>query len=377
MVKKYILGIIFALNLLICGSLLAKFDATIPVIDLADYYSTLKHDALIKEFADAMHTVGFVAITNTYIDQKTLDDAYRSAQDFYNYPLDVKMKSHNAALNGQRGYVLSEVAQGQSIKDHKEFYHIAREYSQDIMDKYHYPPNVWPEDQTFRNNMLQLISLLDEYVDIVGMILAESIDKPQNYFNDMTRHGNFLLRSIHYPSDTPKDSIWAAAHTDIDLFTLLPMATAEGLQVLNTNGEWVKVVVPENALIVNAGDFLENITNGYYKSARHRVVSVDNSSERYSIVAFVHPRLDDSMSPLPEFIALSGQQKFANATSKELLFDRLIELGLHSQDLLQEYVQTGVIERLIDVNRASNTVMQTLVKANLASPKVIDHISEK
>ena len=53
-----------------------------------------------------------------------------------------------------------------------------------------------------------------------------------------------LLRVIHYPPMTervPAGAIRAAAHEDINLLTVLPAATAKGLQVMTQQGDWIDV----------------------------------------------------------------------------------------------------------------------------------------
>jgi isopenicillin N synthase-like dioxygenase len=354
----------------------AKLDATIPVIDMNDYYSKSRHHIFIKDLSKAMQTVGFVAVINSKVDPNILDAAYNAAQYFYAQPLQEKTKCQKTELNGQRGYVKSEIAKGQAKKDYKEFYHISREYPKKIQTQYHYAANVWPEDQTFKLAMLQLIKELDQYTAVIESALSESIGEKSDFLTNMTRHGDVLLRSIHYPANPPTDAVWAAAHTDIDLFTILPRATAEGLQVKNSQGEWVDVVVPDNAFIINAGDMLQNITNGVYKSAEHRVVSKNKNVERYSMVIFIHPRPDDKMDPLPKFISQVGSRKFANVTRNELLFERLIELGLHSPALLETFAKSGAISRLIEVNRASPSAMKALRDANLATPDVLSNLNK-
>src|SRR5690606_33737116 len=104
----------------------------------------------------------------------------------------------------------------------------------------------------------KLIRELDEYVVLIEQALAESIGERKDYFSKMTAHGDYLLRSLHYPSNPPADTVWAAAHTDIDLFTILPRATSEGLQLQTASGDWIDVVVPNNAFIIIAGDMLQN-----------------------------------------------------------------------------------------------------------------------
>jgi len=349
----------------------AKFDATIPVLDMNDYYSESRHQKFINGLSQAMQTVGFVAVINSRVDKKILDEAYEESKKFYSEPVESKMLYHDPKLNGQRGYVQGETAKGKNNKDYKEFYHIARDYPEDVIKEFNYPLNIWPNNYKFKVAMQKLISELNQYTEVIERALAESIGKEPDFFSKMTKHGSFLLRSIHYPANPPTGTLWAAEHTDIDLFTILPRATAEGLQVLNQDSQWIDVKVPDNAFIINAGDMLQNITNGVYKSAKHRVASKGNNLARYSMVAFIHSRPNDPMDPLPEFIKKVGTRKFANATSMELLSERLIDLGLGTPALLDQFAKSGAAERLIEVNRASTKVLQSLRKAKLASNTVL------
>lgn len=135
-----------------------------------------------------------------------------------------------------------------------------------------------------------LFGELERLMDLIETAVAEALDLPGNHLTDMTVEGDNLLRIIHYPpmQETSDASVWTAEHTDIDLFTILPRATNDGLEVQDKNGDWIRVKVPEDAFIINAGDMLENITNGYFRSSRHRVVASDSTEERYSMALFIH-----------------------------------------------------------------------------------------
>ena len=50
-------------------------------------------------------------------------------------------------------------------------------------------------------------------------------------------------------------------------------ASAEGLEVLNKQGQWVGITAIPGALVVNVGDMLQRLTNGCLKSTTHRVVN--------------------------------------------------------------------------------------------------------
>ena len=62
-----------------------------------------------------------------------------------------------------------------------------------------------------------------------------------------------LLRIIHYPpldGPIPAGAVRAAAHEDINLITLLPAATAKGLQVKTKQNQWIDVPCDSGWLII-------------------------------------------------------------------------------------------------------------------------------
>ena len=124
----------------------------------------------------------------------------------------------------------------------------------------------------------------------------------------------------------------AAAHEDINLITLLCEATAGGLELLERDGTWRPIFAHPGQIIVDSGDMLQNISNGYFKSTTHRVVNPDNSRDRrFSMPFFVHPRSEVSLSPLPSCIARTGGQvRFPPITAGDYLQRRLTEIGLNA-----------------------------------------------
>ena len=129
-----------------------------------------------------------------------------------------------------------------------------------------------------------------------------------------------LLRAIHYPplaGNEKEGEVRAGAHEDINLITLLPAATAPGLEVLDLNGKWRSVSCDPGTIAVNSGDMLKEASGEYYPSTTHRVVNPKGSlatTSRYSIPLFLHPR--------PE-VRLSQRH-----TADSYLNQRLKELGL-------------------------------------------------
>jgi len=323
------------------------FHPSIPVIDMQLFESEETKGRFIQEFTDALHNIGFCAIINTGFDMETLEKGYCGCKSFFQSPKNQKNELFAPHLNGQRGVIFSENAQGNRQTDLKEFLHIGR------------TNNLWPSWMDLKTPLEKLIVHLDQHSEKLQEALSLKMGKEATFLTQMTKDGACLLRALHYPKNPNPDQFWAAEHTDIDLFTILPKATEKGLQILS-QGEWIDVRVPKDAFIINCGDMLENLSNGYFKSSVHRVVSQPNK-ERYSIVYFVHPKDKDRLDPKPGCIALTGNiQRFPNTNRLEMLAHRLVEIGLASKELAAFDAQSGYIERI-----------QDLVNEGVASPPVL------
>lgn len=330
--------------------LYGNFDATIPVLHLPDYYADDKRDEFLLKLEEASRDVGFFALTGTGVDTELLDTAYSQMAEYFAQDFDTKMQLN--IPNGQRGYVPGESAKGEARIDFKEFYHIGRDLPDAALQRLSMEKNIWPKDPCgFQPAMERLYSALDECKDVLSNAYSEILGVD---VNAMTEEGKSLLRAIHYPANPPEDAIWAGAHTDINLFTILPRSTARGLQVRNQEGKWIDVIVPDGAFVINCADMLENLTNGYFRSSLHRVVDPGNREERFSAVFFVHPRSQDRLDPIHAFIEKTGGvRNYANVNRIELLAERIIDLGLASHDLMSFFVNSGAIDRLKEVGRFS------------------------
>ncbi|MDN3505774.1 MAG: 2-oxoglutarate and iron-dependent oxygenase domain-containing protein [Simkaniaceae bacterium] len=288
------------------SAIYADFDATIPVVDLNAYLNPETKEAFLQDLYCACQEVGFFAVTNTGVDSRVLNAGYDSIAKFFSLPMEEKMALFDQSTNGQRGYVPGESAKGEAVGDFKEFLHVGREISKEEAARLCTWNNIWPEEGRLKEDLYGLFQALEEHKVLLEGALAEALGMPSDFFTNMTDEGDVLLRAIHYPKNPPANQVWAAEHTDIDLFTILPRATAKGLQVKNKEGKWIAVKVPEDAFIVNVGDMLENITNGEFRSSLHRVVAEGEGYERFSLVHFVHPRSEDRLDPLPQCIERTG-----------------------------------------------------------------------
>ena len=155
----------------------------------------------------------------------------------------------------------------------------------------------------------------------------------ENYFDEKVHNGNSILRAIHYPPITsePKSAIRAEQHEDINLITLLVGASADGLQILTKQNEWIGVTSLPEQIVVNVGDMLQRLTNNKLKSTTHRVVNPPREmwhTSRFSIPFFLHPKSAVSLACLEGCIDDKHPKEYPDATAGEYLDERLREIGL-------------------------------------------------
>ncbi len=118
----------------------------------------------------------------------------------------------------------------------------------------------------------------------------------------------------------------AAPHEDINLITLLPAATATGLQLKDRDGKWLDVGGDAGQIIVDTGDMMARLTNDVLPATTHQVVNVETGRSRYSMPFFMHPHSEAILSCLPSCRGLGA--KYVDITAGEYLNQRLREIGL-------------------------------------------------
>lgn len=311
---------------------------SIPVVDLNDYLhgDEDQKQRFVRGVGSALQELGFFALTNHTVSHDLIETSYEETRKLFALPEETKRSYEVAGLKGQRGYTSfgKEHAKDSKAPDLKEFWHVGQELDAQHPRFATYPINVWPKElATFRSTMVDVYKKLETCALSILEACALFIDEEKNLIRDMAVDGNSILRLIHYPpvpADRNPNSIRAGAHEDINLITLLIDATSSGLEILDRRGQWTPVVTPKECIIVDSGDMLQNLTNGFFKSTTHRVVNPDNSRDpRYSMPFFVHARGEVALNPLPSCYEMTGgKATYPNITADEYLLQRLKEIGL-------------------------------------------------
>ncbi len=310
----------------------------IPVVNLADFLSgdpQLKQ-AFINQLGKAYEDVGFVAVKNHGIPDELIADLYKYVQQFFALPRNTKEKYEIPGLAGQRGYTSfgKEHAKGSEAPDLKEFFQFGQTVEDNDPIKSEYPDNVQVNDvASFNTTFTKAYRAFEKSGRALLQAIAIYLGLDEHYFDEHIHNGNSILRAIHYPPITqePKSAIRAEQHEDINLITLLVGASADGLQILTKQNEWVPVTSLPEQIVVNVGDMLQRLTNNKLKSTTHRVVNPPRemwNTSRYSIPFFLHPKGEMSLACLESCIDASHPKAYPDATAGEYLDERLREIGL-------------------------------------------------
>lgn len=313
----------------------------VPSLDLADFTGgdPIKKQKFVSDLGAAYHNIGFAAIRNHYLTDDLSARLYAAIKKFFALPDSAKHQYEIPGLAGQRGYIGKgkEHAKGRNTGDLKEFYHVGQEVLDNDPIKNEYPENIWPSElPEYREIALDVYRKLEKTGVQMLRAIALYLGLHENYFDAKVKHGNSILRPIHYfpienPDAVPSDAVRAAEHGDINLITLLMGASADGLQVLRRDGKWIPITALPEQLVVNVGDMLERLTNKKLKSTIHRVANPPRplmNSPRYSIPFFMHPRSGMSLAALPDCVDAQHPKQWDDITAGDFLNQRLKEIGL-------------------------------------------------
>ncbi len=313
--------------------------SSIPSLDLNDFLSDNAEQKLkfIDDLGKAYEDIGFAALKNHFLDNTIADSLYDEIKAFFDLPTDTKEKYSGDHLAGQRGYTgwAKEHAKGRNVGDLKEFWHFGQYVPEKESDKYGYPDNITVKELTKFNEVgKEAFIAIEKTGKYMLRAMALYLGLEEFYFDEEVQYGNSILRPIHYApilNEPEKGAVRAGAHEDINLITLLMGASAEGLEILRKDGEWIPVTALDNHLVVNVGDMLQRLTNNRFKSTTHRVVNPPRhkwAQPRYSIPFFLHPRSVTRLDCLNSCISDMRPKAYDDISAGEYLEERLLEIGL-------------------------------------------------
>ena len=264
-----------------------------------------------EAFVASLRETGFGVLREHPLDPALVDRIYEAWTDFFASDAKYDFLFRRVEHDGYFPADVSEMAKGHAVRDIKEYFH-------------YYPSGRCPE--ALRADLRRYYEAAEQVAgQLLGWVEKHAPEEVARRFSEplsqmIQDSPSTLLRVLHYPRMTGEeatDALRAAAHEDINLLTVLPAASAPGLEVKTRTGEWVPVPCDFGNLVVNVGDMLQEVTAGWLPSTTHRVVNPPGGTyegARMSLPLFLHPR--------PE-VVLSERY-----TADAYLQERLEELGV-------------------------------------------------
>ncbi|MED6191613.1 hypothetical protein PIB30_001892 [Stylosanthes scabra] len=150
--------------------------------------------------------------------------------------------------------------------------------------------------KTLRSSIEAFVATVTPLAQCLAEILACKVNKmikSKNYFRENCFAESCIIRLNRYPpcSKLLSSKLYGLMpHCDSSFLSIVYQDHIGGLELLK-DGKWVRVKPNPGALVVNIGDLYQALSNGVYKSIKHRVV-VSQKQERYSMAFFYCPLQD-------------------------------------------------------------------------------------
>ena len=286
----------------------------LPVLDVGPALSGDKEAirALAEQWREVWQTIGFMCIVNHGVPAEMIAGMEDAAKRFHDLPHDVKI---TIPINAHmKGYTPAHASVSTKSKFHEnrkldtvECLVLASDYAADNShvqagepfygDMPWLPEEIIPGFRTTCETYMNTVTALGKKLLPVW---ALSLDLGEDYFGPLFEDNYTYFRVAKYPPkpDLEPGEMDVNAHADTGFMTFLPPANEEGLQVLDTDGTWFWPELPANALIVNAGQFLERWANDRFRATPHRVIPPVHN-DRYSLACFVNPSFEAVSECLP------------------------------------------------------------------------------
>ncbi|XVF87167.1 hypothetical protein PTKIN_Ptkin18bG0097200 [Pterospermum kingtungense] len=168
-------------------------------------------------------------------------------------------------------------------------------------------------------------SAVNDYIEAVKRMTFEVMElmadglkiEPRNVMSRLLRDekSDSCFRLNHYPPCpelqplSGRNLIGFGEHTDPQIISVLRSNNTSGLQICLRDGTWVSVPPDQTSFFINVGDALQVMTNGRFRSVRHRVLA-DSLKSRVSMIYFGGPPLSEKIGPLPSLVGIGEESLY-------------------------------------------------------------------
>ncbi|KIW00521.1 uncharacterized protein PV09_07880 [Verruconis gallopava] len=352
-----------------------------PILDFSAFRESdsRARTELIEAINRACRDKGFFQLKNTNVSIELQSKILQASRDFFNLPLEEKMKCDLNSNNYHRGY---ERLQAQRLEpgaesDTKEAIYIGEDlplnHPRVLAGEYNCGPNLYPQalGKAFQDVCIEYYYAVRSLAVEVMKVLALGLGLEEDYFDDFSNdRPSSTLRLIHYPP-TPKTSPLVrgvSAHRDFGCVTILLQDEVGGLQVQDERtGEWIDIEPTSGAFVINIGNTMMRWTNHHFTSGIHRVMNF-TSKDRYSVPFFFNGNAEKVIS------VISGCEERRDTSDRP--FGPPIKESKYKpiklRDYLKEQFEASYIPASIEANSAYHGDSMETLLAMPSSPGIND-----
>lgn len=285
---------------------------SLPIIDLALADSPETKPQFLKELKEAFFKIGFLYLINHGVETKA-SRLLDLSPGLFNVPQEEKDKIdmvHNPHFTGYTRLGVERTQKKLDLREQFDFGSATDTIYQEGDPEWrkihgptaYMPESVYPGYETAVKEYLEAMGALS---DRLLRLTAESLGLEATEF-DQFRGDNNRLKLIKYPPPAQDGSALqttqgVGAHKDSSgMFTYIVQDKVGGLQVLDSEGDWIDAVPIENSFVVNIAQGFEALTSGRCAATTHRVLAPKNNVTRYSIAFFQGIRLTLTLDEIRE-----------------------------------------------------------------------------
>ncbi|KAJ4975522.1 hypothetical protein NE237_000628 [Protea cynaroides] len=287
------------------------FVSEIPVIDLS------KSDAKTL-VVKACEEIGFFKVINHGVPMELISILESEAVKFFSLP---QPRKEEAGLANPFGYGNKRIGSNGDIGWIE--YLLLRSNPEFISER---SLSIFGESQEM------FCSAINDYISALKMMTCEILElvaeglgiEQINVFSKLLteEESDCLFRINHYPPCPDLQGlscpnvIGFGEHTDPQIISVLHSNNSTGLEISLRDGTWVSVPPDQSSFFINVGDSLQVMTNGRFKSVKHRVLA-NGLNSRVSMIYFGGPPLDEKIAPIPSLMEEGEESLYKEFTWSE------------------------------------------------------------
>ncbi|KAM0946119.1 putative gibberellin 2-beta-dioxygenase [Dioscorea sansibarensis] len=288
----------------------STFLSIIPIIDLSDPVSATT--SMVK----ACSEFGFFKVTSHGIPMELINKLEAEAVKFFSLPQIEKERlgqpnpfgygNKKIGANGDVGWLEYLLLDITSKSKNKSF--ISSFLSE-------------PSATSFCSALNEYIAAVRRLARQVLELLADGLGiKQRDVFSKlvMNEESDSVFRVNHYPPYPLLQGFNCSLtgfgeHTDPQVISVLRSNNTAGLQIALRDGSWVSVPPDQESFFINVGDSLQVLTNGRFRSVKHRVLA-NGMRSRLSMVYFGGPAPKQRLAPLQQLLEEGEQSLYKEFT---------------------------------------------------------------